>query len=127
MRQIGFGLIVFWLLVVGAAAEDNKVSTGDAKTDDMMVSLQGKAREVEGCTARLLTVFRVMDQEIEDISEATCRTPNLMRLDTEVDGKRMPIFLADSGTLWLYDPDENIVTKFNRGRIYRETQVEIDA
>ncbi len=126
-------LVLAMISSVAADSDDNKMSTGDAKTDEMMVSLQEKARDVERCTARLSTVFRVMDPEtaeileIQEQADATYQAPNLMRLDTEVDGKQVPTLLADSGTLWLYDPEEKIVTKFNRGRIYRETQLEIDA
>jgi len=136
MKRRGLWTVFCLLAMISSGAadsDDNKMSTGDAKTDEIMVSLQEKARDAEGCTARLSTVFRVVDPETEEILEiqeqvdATYQAPNLMRLDTEVDGKKVSTLLADSGTLWLYDPAEKIVTKFNRGRIYRETQLEIDA
>ncbi|MGA1199399.1 MAG: LolA family protein [Candidatus Latescibacterota bacterium] len=120
--------IVMVCLFFGVAlADDKKVSTGDAKTDEALVAVQEKRGDVSVCQARLFTVYKVMDQEIEDVAEAFFQLPNLMFLGAVDDGKWTPSMISDSGMLWTYDAAEKIVTKFNRGRIYRETNLEVDA
>ena len=110
-----------------ALADDKKVSTGDTKTDAALVAIQEKRGEASVCQARLLTVYKVMDEEIEDVVDAFYQLPNLMFLGVLNEGKWMPSMISDPGMLWTYDAVENMVTKFNRGRIYRETNLEVDA
>lgn len=108
-------------------AEDKKVSTGDAKTDAALVDIQRKRGETATCQARLETVYKVMDQEIEEVSDAFFKAPNLIFLGVSEAGKWVPSMVSDAGMLWTYDAEEKMVTKFNRGRIYRETELEVDA
>jgi len=115
------------LLAGVALADDKKVSTGDAKTDAALVAVQEKRGDASVCEAKLLTVYKVMDQEIEDVTDAFFQLPNWMFLGVLDDGKWVPSMISDPGMLWTYDAVEKIVTKFNRGRIYRETNLEVDA
>lgn len=108
-------------------ADDKKVSTGDNKTNEMMVAVQEKLKEIHTCTAHLATVFKLMGEEIEDDVSATFQTPDLVRLTLMHEGKEVPTMVVEGGVLWVYDPAEQLVTKFNRVRIFRETQKEVDA
>lgn len=120
--------VLCFVLVNGLAlADDKKVSTGDAKTDAAIVDVQSKRGATSQCQARLVTTYKVMDQEIEEVSEAFFKAPGLIFLGVSDNGKWVPSMVSDAGVLWTYDAEEKIVTKFNRGRIYRETELEVDA
>lgn len=120
--------ILFLGMVCGAArSDDKKVSTGDAKTDAAIVDVQQSRKDITMCQAKLLTTYYVMDQELKETSDAFFKTPNLMFLGAPDGDKWIPSMISDAGTLWTYDGEEKIVTKFNRGRIYRETELEVDA
>lgn len=125
---MNYVLMFMVCLISGVAlADDKKVSTGDAKTDAALVAIQEKRGDASVCQARLFTIYKVMDEEIEDVTDAFYQLPNLMFLGVLNDGKWMPSMISDLGMLWTYDAVENMVTKFNRGRIYRETNLEVDA
>ena len=115
------------LMVCGSVGAENKVSTGDEKTDEMMVAVQAQLKDLKSCTARLTTQFKLMGEEIEDEADAAFQAPDRIRFETAYEGKRVPTFLVDGGEMWMYDPEENLVTRFNRARIYRETDLEVDA
>lgn len=119
-----------WCLLLaqsGAWAQDKKVSTGDTKTDAAIVDVQEKRGDTATCRAQLTTLYKVMDQELEETVDAFFKAPNLIFLGTSENEKWMPAMVSDAGMLWTYDTAEKIVTKFNRGRIFRETQLEVDA
>ena len=124
--MIGF-ILSLGLLGGPIWAEDNKASTGDAKTDEAVVDVQKKRGDTAMCQARLVTLYKIMDQEIGETSDAFFKAPGLMFLGTLEDDKWVPAMVSDRGMLWTYDAEEKMVTKFNRGRIYRETQLEVDA
>jgi outer membrane lipoprotein-sorting protein len=127
MKQMMRFILCSVLISGFALADDKKVSTGDAKTDAAIVDFQGKRGQTALCQARLRTVYKVMDQEIEEVLDAFFKAPNLMSLGVSEDNKWMPSMVSDAGLLWTYDAAEKMVTKFNRGRIYRETELEVDA
>lgn len=108
-------------------ADENKASTGDDKTDAAIVDVQKKRGDTAMCQARLTTLYKVMDQELTETIDAFFKAPGLMFLGVSEDGKWIPSMVSDRGMLWTYDAEEKMVTKFNRGRIYRETQLEVDA
>ncbi len=125
------GMIGCWVLMFVwtgfAEAEDNKVSTGDLKTDEMMVKVQEQLKEIQSCSATLSTVFKMMGEVVEDDVDAVYQLPDRICLSSVVEGKPVPIMVVEGGVLWIYDPVEQLVTRFNRVRIFRETKKEVDA
>ncbi|MDA0712267.1 MAG: hypothetical protein O3B73_18875 [bacterium] len=127
MQQI-MGVVVFFILFSSlAGANDKKLSTGDPKTDAAIVEIQDTRGATVSCQASLQTVYHVLDQQIEETSEAFFKGPGLMFLGVSKDEKWIPAMVSDAGLMWTYDAEEEMVTKFNRGRVYRETGLEIDA
>ena len=121
-------VIAMLILTTQVSAEnENKMSTGDGKTDEIMVEIQKNAREIATCKAEQTTVIRVMDQELTLNASATFKRPNLMRLDTVQDQVIISQRLSDGGLMWTYDHEEKIVSKVNLGRVYRITDLEADA
>ncbi|MCY3679886.1 MAG: hypothetical protein OXH16_00715 [Gemmatimonadetes bacterium] len=121
-------VIAMLILTTQVSAEnENKMSTGDSKTDEIMVEIQKNAREIATCKAEQTTVIRVMDQELTLNTSATFKRPNLMRLDTVQDQVIISQRLSDGGLMWTYDREEKIVSKVNLGRVYRITNLEADA
>lgn len=121
-------VIAMLILTTQVSAEnENKMSTGDGKTDAIMVEIQKNAREIATCKAEQTTVIRVMDQELTLNASATFKRPNLMRLDTVQDQVIISQRLSDGGLMWTYDREEKIVSKVNLGRVYRITNLEADA
>ena len=121
-------VIAMLILTTQVSAEnDNKMSTGDGKTDEIMVEIQKNAREIATCKAEQTTVIRIMDQELTLNASATFKRPNLMRLDTAQDQVIISQRLSDGGLMWTYDREEKIVSKVNLGRVYRITNLEADA
>lgn len=121
-------VIAMLILTAQVSAENkNKMSTGDSKTDEIMVEIQKNAREIATCKAEQTTVIRVMDQELTLNASATFKRPNLMRLDTVQDQVIISQRLSDGGLMWTYDREEKIVSKVNLGRVYRITNLEADA
>lgn len=116
------------LLMSGYAwADAKKISTGDPKTDEAIVDIQVKRAKTTMCQARLRTIYKVMDQEIEEVLDGYFKAPGLISLGVSQEGKWVPSMVSDVGMLWTYDAEEKTVTKFNRGRVYRETDLEVDA
>lgn len=121
-------VITMLILTAQVSAEnENKMSTGDGKTDEIMVEIQKNAREIATCKAEQTTIIRVMDQELVLNASATFKRPNLMRLDTVQDQVIISQRLSDGGLMWTYDREEKIVSKVNLGRVYRTTNLEADA
>lgn len=120
-------LIVLLILTTNVSAENKKLSTGDSKTDKLMVEIQENSKETNTCMAKQTTHIRIMDQEITLNSNATFQRPNLMHLDTVQDDIILSQRLSDGGLMWTYDKEENLATKVNLGRVYRITNLEADA
>lgn len=127
MRLIWVCILCLGLVCGRAWSDDKKVSTGDSKTDAVIVDVQQRRSDMTMCRAKLLTTYKVMDQELQEVSDAFFKAPNLMFLGVSEGDKWIPSMISDAGTLWTYDAEEKNVTKFNRGRIYRETEFEVDA
>ena len=123
-------LIAILILTTNLSAQekkDNKVSTGDNKTDEMMVEIQKMTKETDVCVAVQTTFIRIMDQELSLNANAAFKRPNLMRIDTIMEKVLMSQRLSDGGLMWTYDRTEKLVSKVNLGRIYRITKLEADA
>jgi outer membrane lipoprotein-sorting protein len=120
-------LIAILILTTTVSAEDKKVSTGDPKSDALMVEIQKKVRKIDACVAKQTTLIRIMDQEVTLSSNAAFQRPNLMRLDTVQDDVIVSQRLSDGGLMWTYDREEKLATKANLGKIYRITNLEADA
>ena len=110
-----------------ALAKGKKLSTGDTKTDGMMVALQEKTKAVEACTGKMVTTLRMMGQEVAIQYDAAFKRPNRIRLDLIQAGAVLATIVSDGGLLWVYEAGEKLVTKVNRSRVYRATELEADA
>ncbi len=110
-----------------SAKNKDKMSTGDGKTDEIMVEIQKNVREIDRCVGVQTTVIRIMDRELTLNANAAFKRPNLMRLDTVQDREIVSQRLSDGGLMWTYDREEKIVSKVNLGRVYRITNLEADA
>ena len=112
---------------VASPAAAEKMSTGDAKTDAVMVALQKRLKKVETCRARMVIQLRIMDQQLEIRGDALFKAPDLMRLDLTLPGDVRQTVVSDGALLWTYNADEEIVARVNRVRVYRESGREADA
>ena len=121
--------VIAMLILTGpVSAEDaDKMSTGDGKTDAIMVEIQKQVREIDRCAGMQTTVIRIMDRELTLRANAAFQRPNLMRLDTVQDRELVSQRLSDGGLMWTYDRAEKIASKVNLGRVYRMTNLEADA
>lgn len=128
MRRRYWMVVACLMAVMPVWAEDDgkKMSTGDDRTDAMMVELQGLSRKIEACVANMTTVIRVMDQEISLQANAAFKRPNLMRIDMVEGEVVLSRRLSDGGLMWNYDKEEKIASKVNLGRVYRITSLEAD-
>ncbi len=116
------GLVGPW--VPGARAE--KVSTGDAKTDAMMVNLQKKAAKIRACTARTLMAVQVEGQRIEIRGKGAFRSPGEVRLEKTLPGNVRQTLVFSGGLLWVYDDEERIASRINAARVFKATGQEAD-
>ena len=121
-------LIAMLILTAQVGAEDaDEMSTGDGKTDAVMVEIQKLVREIDRCAGTQTTVIRIQGQELTLRANAAFKRPNLMRLDTVEDAEIIAQRLSDGGLMWTYDCAEKIASKVNLGRVYRLTDLEADA
>ena len=121
-------LIAMLILTAQVGAEDaDEMSTGDGKTDAVMVEIQKLVREIDRCAGTQTTVIRIQGQELTLRANAAFKRPNLMRLDTVEDAEIIAQRLSDGGLMWTYDRAEKIASKVNLGRVYRLTDLEADA
>lgn len=121
-------LIAMLILTAQVGAEDaDEMSTGDGKTDAVMVEIQKRVREIDRCAGTQTTVIRIQGQELTLRANAAFKRPNLMRLDTVEDAEIIAQRLSDGGLMWTYDRAEKIASKVNLGRVYRLTDLEADA
>lgn len=121
-------IIALLILTAQVSAEDDKkMTTGDGKTDAVMVEIQKLVREIDRCAGTQTTVIRIQGQELTLRANAAFKRPNLMRLDTVEDTEIIAQRLSDGGLMWTYSRAEKIVSKVNLGRVYRLTALEADA
>ena len=121
-------VIALLILTAHVSAEDDKkMSTGDGKTDAVMVEIQKLVREIDRCAGTQLTVIRIQGQELTLRANVAFKRPNLMRLDTVEDTEIIAQRLSDGGLMWTYSRAEKIASKVNLGRVYRLTALEADA
>ena len=115
------------MLILTAQVGADEMSTGDGKTDAVMVEIQKLVREIDRCAGTQTTVIRIQGQELTLRANAAFKRPNLMRLDTVEDAEIIAQRLSDGGLMWTYDRAEKIASKVNLGRVYRLTDLEADA
>lgn len=113
-------VIALLILTAHVSAEDDKkMTTGDGKTDAVMVEIQKLVREIDRCAGTQTTVIRIHGQELTLRANAAFKRPNLMRLDTVEDTEIIAQRLSDGGLMWTYSRAEKIVSKVNLERVYR--------
>ncbi len=117
------GVVVFG--VPCSAAE--KVTTGDVKTDSVLVEVQKRLRTVKTCRAQVATVFRLMGQQIEVLDTAAYKVPARIRLEKALPGGIRETIVSDGSILWTYDTEEQMASRINLSRVYRATGREADA
>lgn len=121
-------IIALLILTAQVSAEnEKKMSTGDGKTDAVMVEIQKLVRAIDRCAGTQTTVIRIQGQELTLRANAAFKRPNLMRLDTVEDAEIIAQRLSDGGLMWTYSRAEKIASKVNLGRVYRLTDLEADA
>ncbi|MDA0745316.1 MAG: hypothetical protein O2954_02285 [bacterium] len=111
----------------GGPAEADKMSTGDVKTDEVVVALQKKLAEAKACRARVITVFRLDGEEFEILDDLSVRVPGRMHVERLLAGEIRETIVSDGSLLWRYDPEEKMVSRINIARVYRATSIEVDA
>ena len=127
MKRWLIAILILTASVSAQKKDDNKVSTGDPKTDEMMVEIQKSGKKSDVCMTRQTTLIRIMGQELELEANAAFKRPNLMRINTVQDKVIMSQRVSDGGLMWTYDRTEKIAAKVNMGRVYRITGLEADA
>ncbi len=115
--------------LIGAGTQTlraEKVSTGDTKTDNVIVELQGKLKPVETCRAQVTTRL-TMDGQVYRIKDAASyRVPGRIRLERTIADEMRQTIVADGSLLWVHDHSENVVTRANMSRVYKATSLEAD-
>lgn len=104
-----------------------KMTTGDAKTDGLMVAIQEKLKSVKTCEFRVRTVLTVEGEQFEILDDVTAQTPARMHVARVLAGRIRQTIVSDGSLMWRYDPEEKIVYRINMARVYRATQLEADA
>ncbi len=107
-------------------AEENKRSTKDAATDSVMVSLQALSKGVVSCVADVETVVTIEGQRVEIQGTGSFKLPNRMRVEKRLADGAREVSVSDGSYLWMYDVDENTVTRINLSSVYSATDVEAD-
>ena len=118
-----------WLctLADGGRAGADKMSTGDVKTDGLMVAIQEKLKSIKTCEFRVRTLLTVEGEQYEILDDVTAQTPARMHVARVLAGRIRQTIVSDGSLMWRYDPEEKIVYRINMARVYRATQVEADA
>ncbi len=115
------------MTAMGGRASAEKMSTGDSKTDGLMVVIQEKLKSVKTCETRVRTLLTVEGEQFEILDDISIQAPVRMRLARVLAGRIRQTIVSDGSLLWRYDPEEKIVYRVNAARVYRATQVEADA
>ena len=119
--------LVLCTAAIGGRASADKMSTGDSKTDGLMVAIQEKLKPVKTCETRVRTLLTVEGEQYEILDDITIHAPARMHVARVLAGRIHQTIVSDGSLLWRYDPDEKIVYRINKSRVYRATQVEADA
>jgi outer membrane lipoprotein-sorting protein len=104
-----------------------KLTTGDIKTDGMMVALQEKSKTVNSCRARVKTLLRLEGEQFEILDDLYILVPAKIHVARVLAGEINQTIVSDGSLMWRYDPEEKLVSRVNMGRVFRSTQVEADA
>ena len=115
------------MMAIGGRAAADKMSTGDSKTDGLMVAIQEKLKSVKTCEFRIRTLLTVEGEQYEILDDVTIQIPVGMHVSRVLAGRIRQTIVSDGSLLWRYDPEEKIVYRINMARVYRATQVEADA
>ena len=115
------------MTAMGGRASAEKMSTGDSKTDGLMVAIQEKLKSVKTCETRVRTLLTVEGEQYEILDDIAIQAPVRMRVARVLAGRIHQTIVSDGSLLWRYDPEEKIVYRVNTARVYRATQVEADA
>ncbi len=114
-------------MAIGGRASANKMSTGDSKTDGLMVAIQEKLKTIKTCETRVRTLLTLEGEQFEIMDDITIQVPVKMHVSRVLAGRIHQTIVSDGSLLWRYDPEEKIVARINKARVYRATQVEADA
>ena len=114
-------------MATGGRAGADKMSTGDSKTDGLMVAIQEKLKSIRTCESRVRTLLTVEGEQYEILDDVTIHAPARMHVARLLAGRIRQTIVSDGSLLWRYDPEEKIVYRVNMARVYRATQVEADA
>lgn len=114
-------------MAIGGRAGADKMSTGDSKTDGLMVAIQEKLKSIKTCETRVRTLLTVEGEQYEIVDDIAIQAPARMRVSRVLAGRIRQTIVSDGSLLWRYDPEEKIVYRINMARVYRSTQVEADA
>lgn len=112
---------------MGGRASAEKMSTGDSKTDGLMVAIQEKLKSVKTCETRVRTLLTVEGEQYEILDDIAIHAPVRMHVTRVLAGRIRQTIVSDGSLLWRYDPEEKIVYRVNTARVYRSTRVEADA
>ena len=114
-------------MAIGGRAGADKMSTGDSKTDGLMVAIQEKLKSIKTCETRVRTLLTVEGEQYEIVDDVAIQAPARMHVSRVLAGRIRQTIVSDGSLLWRYDPEEKIVYRINMARVYRSTQVEADA
>ena len=114
-------------MAMGGRASADKMSTGDTKTDGLMVAIQEKLKPIKTCETRVRTLLTVEGEQFEILDDITIQAPAKMHVARVLAGRIRQTIVSDGSLLWRYDPEEKIVYRINNARVYRATQVEAHA
>ena len=104
-----------------------KMSTGDMKTDEIMVALQEKSKTVSSCRARVKTLLHLEGEQFEILDDVYIQVPAKIYVSRVLAGEINQTIVSDGSLMWRYDPEEKLVSRVNMGRVFRTTKVEADA
>jgi|GEM_PF-1302359 outer membrane lipoprotein-sorting protein len=123
-------LIQIVILVCGVmpgAWAGDKLSTGDIKTDGIMVELQEKSKTVRSCRARVKSLLAFEGEQFEILDDLYIRVPGKTHVARVLAGLIHQTIVCDGSLMWRYDPEEKLVSRVNMGRVFRTTKMEADA
>ncbi len=121
-----------WAICAGMTAfgvpcdGSEKVSTGDVRTDSVLVEVQKRLSAVRTCRAQVVTVLRMMGQQIQVRDTAAYKVPARIRLEKVLPGGIREITVSTGSIMWTYDSEEQMAIRINLARVYRSTGREAD-
>ena len=103
-----------------------KMTTGDTKTNNVIVELQEKLKKVSTCRSRVITRLRVGEEVFEIRDEGSYALPGKIRLERSIAEDMRQTIVVDGSLVWVHDQTENVVTRVNLSRVYKATELEAD-